>query len=79
MELNVKQKEIKEKCIELLKSTKREGMDKLIDFLENKSDFFTDTTPYTSEFFMDTTASTREVLDQIIRIWRMRKSDFLSL
>lgn len=41
MELDVKQKENKAKIIDLLKSTKREGMDKLIDFLENKSDFFT--------------------------------------
>ncbi len=41
MELDVKQKELKAKIIELLKSTKREGMDTLIDFLENKSDFFT--------------------------------------
>ena len=41
MELDVKQKEIKAKIIDLLKSTKREGMDKLIDFLKNKSDFFT--------------------------------------
>ena len=41
MELDAKQKELKAKIIELLKSTKREGMDNLIDFLENKSDFFT--------------------------------------
>lgn len=33
--------EIKTKIIELLKSTKREGVDKLIDWLKNKSDFFT--------------------------------------
>lgn len=32
--------ELKNKFIELLKSTNREGIDNLIDFLENKSDFF---------------------------------------
>ena len=32
--------ELKKKFIDLLKSTKREGIDDLIDFLENKSDFF---------------------------------------
>lgn len=32
--------ELKEKYIELLKSTNREGIEELIDFLENKSDFF---------------------------------------
>ena len=32
--------ELKKKFIDLLKSTEREGIDDLIDFLENKSDFF---------------------------------------
>ena len=32
--------ELKKKFIDLLKSTEREGIDELIDFLENKSDFF---------------------------------------
>lgn len=32
--------ELKEKYLELLRSTKREGIEELIDFLENKSDFF---------------------------------------
>lgn len=33
--------ETKRAYIELLRSTKREGIEKLIDYLENKSDFFT--------------------------------------
>ena len=32
--------ELKNKFIDLLRSTKRDGIDELIDFLENKSDFF---------------------------------------
>ncbi|MCQ2959741.1 MAG: HD family phosphohydrolase [Bacteroidales bacterium] len=32
---------MKNKIIELLRSTKREGMENVIDFLESKSDFFT--------------------------------------
>lgn len=32
---------MKNKFIELLRSTKREGIDRVIDYLENKSDFFT--------------------------------------
>lgn len=32
--------DLKDKFIELLRSTKREGIEDLIDFLENKSDFF---------------------------------------
>ena len=31
---------MKEKFIELLKSTNREGMEKLIEFIETKTDFF---------------------------------------
>ena len=31
---------MKEEFIELLKSTNREGMEKLIEFLETKTDFF---------------------------------------
>ena len=38
----------KERFIELLRSTKREGIEKLIDFLE-KTDFFTRSEEHTSE------------------------------
>ena len=34
-------KEQKETFIKLLKSTEREGVDKLINYLETKTDFFT--------------------------------------
>ena len=41
-------KEQKETFIKLLKSTEREGVDKLINYLETKTDFFT--APASSKF-----------------------------
>ncbi len=37
---NTRKTEMKEEFIELLKSTNREGMENLIEFIENKTDFF---------------------------------------
>lgn len=55
----------KERFIELLRSTKREGIEKLIDFLE-KTDFFT--APASTRFHMSCEGRTAAAFAQCLRL-----------